>query len=279
MRHNNFCTIDIHNHSLPHIDDGAIDLDMSIEMLKIASKTGTSDVILTPHHLNGAFTNFANDVIAQTLILKKKVKELNIPLKLHFGTEVHLVSETADHLINNKTLTYCGLGKAALIELPKNSIPTGTESILSELIYHGITPIIAHPERNSHLRKDHSQLQDWVEFGCKSQLTGQSCTGDFGESIKTFSFELIAKKLTHFIASDAHRPQGRSPNLREALNVINTNFGQDTAKQLFHDNPSNLINGKEILSLKINTKDFEHLMHQKPRKTKSKKKSLFGFFK
>ena len=277
MNKNNFNIIDIHNHSLPNIDDGAKDLIMSIEMLKTASRSGVSDIVLTPHHLNGAFNNFANDVIENTLILQKKANELNIPIQLHFGSEVHLVPETIDHLLQNKTLTYCGLGKAALIELPKSSIPFGTETILSELLYNEITPIIAHPERNSSIRKDYSQFQDWIEFGCKSQITGQSCTGSFGDSIQKFSFELIANNLVHFIASDAHRPEGRSPDLQKALNVINNNFDKNISKMLFHDNPFKLINGLPITDLNIDSQNYKYLFTQSKKKPKTKK-SFFSIF-
>ena len=246
--------IDIHNHSLPKIDDGAKDNDMSIEMLKVAVDSGTSQIVLTPHHLNGAFNNFRDSIVEDTSKLQALANEQEIPIKLHYGTEIHLVPETVPQIIENKALTYCGLGKAALIELPKNSIPSGTESILSKLIYNGITPIIAHPERNSSLRRDHTQFIEWIEFGCKSQVTGQSCTGGFGSSLEEFSFELISKNLVHFIASDAHRPTGRSPNLKDALATITENFGEQAAQTLFHDNPLRLINGEDIISLNLKVK-------------------------
>lgn len=271
--------IDIHNHSIPGIDDGAKDIEMSLEMLNIAKKNGTTDIILTPHHLNGAFNNFADDVIKSTASLKAKAKELNISINLHHGCEVHLVPETVEQLINNKALTFCGLGKAALIELPKSTIPSGTESILSELIYHEITPVIAHPERNSSLRKDHSPLFDWIEFGCWSQLTGQSCTGTFGESIQKFSFELIANNLTHFIASDAHRPKGRNPNLRQAFTMISETFDKSTATLLFHDNPSKLLKGLNAESLNLNTEEFSKLFSNKSSNRKNQKKKGKGWFK
>jgi len=266
--------IDIHNHSLPNIDDGAKNLEMSIEMMKIASSSGTTQIILTPHHLNGAFTNFKQSVIEKTNELQTKLNELGIPVKLHYGTEIHLVPETIEHLIENKTLSYCGHGKAALIELPKNSIPAGTESILSELIYNGITPIIAHPERNSSLRRDYSQLQEWVDFGCKSQVTGQSCTGSFGQSLQNLSFELISKNLVHFIASDAHRPEGRSPVLSTAVDLISNNFGESVCQTLFHDNPMRLIEGNKIQSLNIQLSKLQS--NNTP--LKKRKKSWLNYF-
>ena len=243
--------IDTHNHSLPGIDDGAKDLNMALEMLRVAQNSGTTDVILTPHHLNGVFNNFADDVKKATEGLRVAASNEGIEIKLHIGSEIHLVPETVEHLVENKALTYCGLGKAALIELPKTSIPTGVESILSELIYHNITPVIAHPERNSTLRSDIGPLREWVDFGCKAQLTGASCSGKFGKEIQAVSYTMISERLVHIIASDAHRPQGRSPSLSLALQSISQEFGANTAELLFARNPRALLEGKALENLTV----------------------------
>ena len=50
--------IDIHSHILPGIDDGALDFDSSIEMLRVAEKSGVSDIILTPHYIRGSIYNY-----------------------------------------------------------------------------------------------------------------------------------------------------------------------------------------------------------------------------
>jgi len=265
--------IDTHNHSLPYIDDGAVDINMSLKMLQASVSSGVTDIILTPHHLNGAFNNFADSVIKNTKLLRQEAQNANIDIRLHHGSEVHLTPETVDQLLEHKALTYCGNGKAALIELPKNSIPTGVESILSDLIYHGITPIIAHPERNSSLRRDFTPLREWVEFGCKSQVTGQSCTGGFGESLQKLSFKLIANNLVHLVASDAHRPSGRSPDLKSAQKILEQKFGTNICKTLLYNNPKKLIKGEDLESLGINPQD-----HIKNKKNSNKKKSIFSFF-
>ncbi len=244
-----FEIIDCHNHSLPFIDDGAVDMDMAIEMLRLAEASGTSDIALTPHHLNGAFNNFAESTRRHTEDLRRKAAEAGIKIKLHLGSEVHLIAETAEQLLAHKALTYGGHGKAALIELPKSSVPTGVESILSQLVFNGITPVIAHPERNSVLRRDFTQLADWVGFGCLAQLTGQSCTGEFGDSIQNVSFEMIYQRLIHIVASDAHRPTGRSPDLRYAARVLHNNFGNQVSRLLLHDNPKRLLDGEELQAL------------------------------
>ena len=41
--------IDIHTHVLPGLDDGARTVEESLEMLRIAASSGTTDVVATPH--------------------------------------------------------------------------------------------------------------------------------------------------------------------------------------------------------------------------------------
>ena len=41
---------DIHSHVLPGVDDGARDMDMSMEMLRHAYEQGIRRMIVTPHH-------------------------------------------------------------------------------------------------------------------------------------------------------------------------------------------------------------------------------------
>ena len=45
--------IDIHCHVLPGVDDGSQSIDETVEMLKIAEKSGISDMIVTPHYKQG----------------------------------------------------------------------------------------------------------------------------------------------------------------------------------------------------------------------------------
>ena len=40
---------DLHMHVVPHVDDGAIDMKMSLEMLKMAHEQGVRKVLCTSH--------------------------------------------------------------------------------------------------------------------------------------------------------------------------------------------------------------------------------------
>ena len=51
--------IDIHSHIIPGIDDGADSIYDTVEMIKLAAKSGTSAMIATPHcNIPGVFDNY-----------------------------------------------------------------------------------------------------------------------------------------------------------------------------------------------------------------------------
>lgn len=241
--------IDTHNHSLPFIDDGAKSMAMALDMLRVAQNSGTTEVILTPHHLNGAFSNSSTAIRHSYDELCKQAYSAGIKLELHLGSEVHLVSEAAEQLIKGEAMTYCNHKRAALIEPPKRSMPLGYQSTLFKLLSSGITPIIAHPERNQFLRNNPAEVEHLVDIGCKVQITAQSITGDFGESIAKASHDLLRKSLVHVVASDAHRVEGRSPNLKTAYRMISSSFDMEAANLLFKDNPKKLIIGDELQTM------------------------------
>ena len=55
--------IDIHTHILPGVDDGADDLDETVEMLRIAHESGTRVMVATPHMFRPSFSSRTPDEI------------------------------------------------------------------------------------------------------------------------------------------------------------------------------------------------------------------------
>ena len=52
---------DIHSHLLYGIDDGSKSIEESISLLKEMKKHGTTDLILTPHYVEGSNYNCNNE--------------------------------------------------------------------------------------------------------------------------------------------------------------------------------------------------------------------------
>jgi protein-tyrosine phosphatase len=242
--------IDCHCHILPGIDDGAHTAETALAMALAAVRGRTDAIICTPHHLNGVYLNPANEVRHALDGLQRALADAGIPLRLYPGAELHLVPELPGQVLDGTALTYNDRGKAALVELPKSTIPIGTDNILEQLLHHGVTPVIAHPERNLILARREERLAEWVDWGCKVQLTAQSCDGDFGERLQRICRRWLELGWVHLIASDAHRPSGRSPDtLGAGRAIVSAWLGEDAANLLTRGNPRRLLDGKDLLSL------------------------------
>ncbi len=238
--------IDCHNHSLPSIDDGARDLDMALAMAACAAENGFGAIIVTPHHLNGVFENRRIDILRQVFSFRSKAAEHGIKLDIYPGAENHLTSELIGELEAGDAMTYVDRGRAVLVELPKRALPSGAEYVLRRLISQDVTPVIAHPERNSELLHKPELAGQWVEMGCKLQLTGQSCSGHFGRNIQAICKRWLVEGIVHLVGSDAHRPTGRSPDLNPALEILEDWMGERNTELLTGENPARLISGEAL---------------------------------
>lgn len=66
---------------------------------------------------------------------------------------------------------------------------------------------------------------------------------------------MLYKNQVHLIASDAHRVEGRSPDLSTAAELIAKRCGEEVAELLFYANPKKLINGVDLASMQSKNSD------------------------
>ena len=257
--------IDCHCHMLPGCDDGAKDLQHALRMATVAVESGVSDIVLTPHHNDGLYLNSCDDIVSNVARFQQELDQLTIPLKVYPGSECHVTPELPGHLESGIACTYANRHQAILLELPKQTLPTGAEAIIEQVAYLGLVPIIAHPERNTILRNEPERVLDWYERGWKFQLTNQSVSGEFGEPIQETCHEWLAQGWVQFIASDAHRSKGRSPDMRKGVAQIAKWFGDEAAQLLSRDNPGRLIRGGPIQDMPVT-----HKLQKRPKATRFK---------
>lgn len=234
--------VDIHSHILPQIDDGSKSFEESVKMLDMAAEAGTTDIVATPHS-NAEFP-FRPELIEQ------KVSALRLAMKdrirIHQGCDFHLsydniqdaLSYPSKYTINHK----CYL----LVEFSDASIFQRTVDIFGKLLGCGMIPVITHPERNGLLQKRLDDLQQWVRDGCMVQVTAQSYLGTFGRSAKQYADTLLERNLVHFVASDAHDSEYRTPRLDESYRYVARKEGQERANRLFKEYPQRVIDGDPI---------------------------------
>ncbi|MFR2446389.1 MAG: CpsB/CapC family capsule biosynthesis tyrosine phosphatase, partial [Thomasclavelia spiroformis] len=94
---------DIHSHLLPGVDDGANNLEVSLQMAKQAVANHVSKIIVTPHF------SFKYQCLSDLMALKqvycdfKEQLDINeIPLTIYFGLEILYSDELLDYLKDKK---------------------------------------------------------------------------------------------------------------------------------------------------------------------------------
>ena len=139
--------IDIHSHILYGVDDGPKSVEEALDMLEQAVEEGITEIISTSHSFHPQYNVLSSVVTQQVTSLQQHINELQIPLQIHCGQEVRLVENIISLLENGEILTLAN-SNYLLLELPSSTVPNYTKRIINQLQVRGITPIIAHPERN-----------------------------------------------------------------------------------------------------------------------------------
>jgi protein-tyrosine phosphatase len=237
--------IDLHCHILPGVDDGSRDLEESSQMLDLARRSGTRAIVATPHaDLQYRFN------VQRCLELLARLQEANpFGPRLYIGCEVHLTAENlATMEVSPRVFTLNG-GDCVLLELPNRIVPDLVDSAVERLMDSGLRVVIAHPERNPFLQDHLSYADRLVDAGCYLQLTARSLSGGFGSAAMSAASYLLNRRLTHFIASDAHGVVTRRPDLSSTWQRIVKGYGEPTARLLLKDNPQASLNGSPFRTM------------------------------
>ena len=212
--------VDLHCHILPNLDDGPAGLGEALRMARMAVQDGITDVVATPHTSNGIYSNKAEDVISAVKIFRQALDREQIPLQIHPGSEVHIHVELIQNIESMSILTFGNEKRYVLLELPQFNLPLMTDLLINELKCAGITPVIAHPERNQVLCSDPGRLARWIREGAVAQLTAGSLTGELGRRVQKTAEYMVKHKLAHLIASDGHNDGVRSPILSKGYKAL-----------------------------------------------------------
>lgn len=239
--------IDIHSHILYGLDDGAQTMEQSIEMAKIAEKDGIDKIIATPHLFRGnfLFDNFER-IEQKRDELSKALEKNKINVEIFTGAEVHITHNLIDEIRRNRECLVLNNGSYILVEFPTDHIFSGVKNLFFDLMSEDITPIIAHPERNSVFRNTPELLYELIHMGGLTQANQGSLFSHYGNSVQETVYQFLEWNFVHFIGSDAHNTHLITPRLSGALDKISEKTGADNAKALVLGNPQAVLDDKEL---------------------------------
>src|SRR5665647_359640 len=237
--------IDIHSHLLPNVDDGAVDMDMAMEMLRIGVEEGTTNMVLTPHYIQGYYENTKESLLKGVQTIQVLANQAGMKIELYCGNEIH-IDDNLIKLIEQGKVLPLNNSRYLLIEFSMFEIPYYADEILYRIMLKGFVPIIAHPERNMLISKDINIVKRLVERGVLMQVNGDSINGSYGKTVAKSAFEIIKKGLANFVASDAHSNTHKTPGLRKARKNIVNSFNESLAQKIFYENPMKVILNESI---------------------------------
>lgn len=234
--------LDLHAHVLPGLDDGVRSLDEALELVRAAAAEGVTAIAATPH-VRDDYPTSAAQMEAGVAVLRAAVEGAGLPVEILHGGEVdvdRLWQLSPDEL---RRFTIAQTGRYLLIETPYRGWPRVIERACSLLRGRGITPLLAHPERNAHVQDSPALLEPLVADGVLVQVTSASLDGRLGSASRLAAQTLIERRLVHVIASDAHGPQTRMAGMAGAAAAVGD---EELARRLTTETPAAIAAGEPV---------------------------------
>lgn len=234
MKQNDFRSrsfTDLHSHILPAVDDGAIDMEMAAEMLRLQKYKGVDRLALTPHYyaLREPLENFLDRRQQAYDVLLSCWDGATMP-QIKLGAEVRCTPKLTEMELHSLTI---GGSNYLLLELPDQGVAPFLDQVIDSILSQNIIPVIAHVERCVWLRNQPEQLYKLVQMGTLAQITISSLMG----RRDGFAKVCLKKGLAHIISSDAHRPGDCIDFLSSGISSENVFWTESFSRAIWDNTP------------------------------------------
>lgn len=196
---------DMHNHLVPEVDDGARNLEDTLDAVERMTQMGIRKIITTPH-LDGSLTldppnleERLQEVTAAFDRAASAVAESFPEVDLRRGHEVMLDIPDVD--FSDPRMRLVGT-RFVLVEWPRHHLPPGTAKVLYRIREEGYIPIVAHPER--YVGMDVELASRWREAGALLQVNYGALNGQYGGEVRALAYGLLRRGMSDYLASDFH---------------------------------------------------------------------------
>lgn len=195
--------VDIHNHILPGIDDGAKTVDDSIGLIKAFGEFGVSHFIATPHIMHNYYPNDHATISKALMQVQHALLEHNLK---HISIEAaaeHMIDDNFENLLEDGTAM--ALGKEhLLVEMSYLQPPINFEEAIIKTASKGYFPVLAHPERYGFLHNRMRKYTEYKQHGILFQMNLLSLSEYYGKEVPKVAHELLQDGHIDFLASDVH---------------------------------------------------------------------------
>ena len=195
--------VDIHNHILPGIDDGAQTVDESIELIRGYGEIGISKFIATPHIMHNYYENDSETIntalgLLKTGLLELKMKDVSIEVAAE-----HMIDDNFENLLDKGAVMPIRK-EYLLMEMSFLQPPLNFDQAIGSIARNGYYPILAHPERYNFLRVDSSRYAEFKKKGIAFQLNLLSLGDYYDPDTQKKAAKLLDDKMIDYVATDIH---------------------------------------------------------------------------
>jgi len=214
----------MHSHLVPGIDDGAQDVESSIELVNGLVDMGYQKLITTPHILWDIYKNDVKTITPAHNSLLEALKTNKIKVPVSFAAE-YFLDDHVDELIEKNVPLLTIKNKWTLVEFSFVSAPLDLKEKLFSLQIAGYFPILAHPERYTYFNRDRNVYDELKEAGYYFQVNILSLVGYYGKAPQELAQYLVKKKYVDLLGTDMHHIRHlntlqTSPQLTDTVKML-----------------------------------------------------------
>jgi protein-tyrosine phosphatase len=233
--------IDLHCHLLPGLDDGAPDLETSLEMLAALMELGFTEICATPHQRNGLFIPPPEAISAALAQLRDEVTKKHVAVELRRGAENYWDEIFLQRLRSHTVPCYDGQ-RAFLFEVNPVTLPPRLEEALFEIRIGGKLPVMAHPERYLAVQRDPA-LAEVLGRQAALVVDLEAVAGTQNRGETKAARRLVEEGLAHAVASDMHSPDTRDA-VGDGIDWIRKHCGGAAIARLLEEHPRRILAGE-----------------------------------
>ena len=215
-------------------------------MARIAERDGTRSIIATPHHIPRSPHSAVDEAARRARQLQHVLEWAEVSVQIHPGQENHARTDLTARWDEREAVGLNGTNYV-LVEPPFRTYPDFLNGLLGALIERGLTPVLAHPERNFLIQSDPMRVAGLVDMGVLIQVNTGSLLGSYKQPAQDAAITLLRHDLVHAIASDAHAESGKFvPNMQAGFDAVREESGEAVAWMLARDNPLAILDGRVL---------------------------------
>ncbi len=234
--------VDLHNHMLPGLDDGAANLDEAESLLKRLHSLGFIEIHPTPHQKARSWSPDLEAREEARRALRERIHEESYTVNIGRPGGENMWDDLFLSRQTDRTFPLYEGDKAFLLEFVPGAIPPKLAEHLFAFRMSGLLPVIAHVERFPELV---NETDDDESLRGKAALTINlsSLGGLAGWTQRRLARKLVLSHRVHAIATDTHHEADLSYALR-GLRWLEKRLAPMDIDRLLEQNPRQILQGE-----------------------------------